>query len=212
MFQTLSLLAVSFLVVLALPIRASDAEVAARHGFAMYGDPKYGADFEHFEYVRPDAPKGGRVRLAVTGSFDSLNPFTPDGVSAVGLMSLVFETLTTPALDEPFSEYGLLAKAIEVSEDRSWVAFSLRSEARWQDGERVTVEDVLFSFEFLQDKDVFYRLYYKDVKTPEVWREYGQVYVQRYRQPRAALNCWTHASASEAPLRRALNQRSGAAR
>ena len=122
------------------PTWAQAQDVAAAHGVAMHGDLKYGPEFEHFDYVNPDAPKGGTVTFASIGTFDTLNPFIIKG------------TLTTQSEDEPFSEYGLLAESIEMPEDRSWVAFTLRPEARWHDGKPVTVEDVIFSFNTLKEK------------------------------------------------------------
>ena len=142
-------------------------EVAPAHGIAMHGDLKYGPDFEHFDYVNPNAPKGGTVTFSVIGTFDSFNPYIIKGQAAAGITSL-FESLTTQSLDEPFSEYGLLAETVEMPEDRSWVAFTLRPEARWHDGKPVTVEDVIWSLETLRDKGApFYRYYYKNVKSVE---------------------------------------------
>ncbi|MCZ6637393.1 MAG: ABC transporter substrate-binding protein, partial [Alphaproteobacteria bacterium] len=90
------------------------------HGLAMHGDLKYGPGFKHFDYVNPAAPKGGKVRFADSGTFDNLNPFILKGVQAAGA-SQVFDTLTTMSRDEPFSQYGLVAKTIETPPDRSWV-------------------------------------------------------------------------------------------
>jgi peptide/nickel transport system substrate-binding protein len=121
------------------------------HGIAMHGDPAYGPDFTHFSYASPDAPRGGDVRLAVTGSFDSTNPLIVRGASAAGIRSHVYESLMARALDEPFSLYGLIAETIETPDDRSWVAFSLRPEAHFSDGTPITVDDVIFSLETLRD-------------------------------------------------------------
>lgn len=133
------------------------------HGVAMHGDPLYPADFTHFAYVDPDAPKGGTLAMAAIGTFDSLNPYILKGNAATGA-ALVYETLTTQSNDEAFSEYGLLAQSIEMPEDRSWVAFTLRPEARWQDGRPVTVDDVVFSFDILKEKGApFFRAYYANV-------------------------------------------------
>ena len=133
----------------------------------MHGDLKYGPEFQHFDYVNPNAPKGGTVTFSAVGSFDSFNPYIVKGEPAVGI-SLLYESLTTQSLDEPFSEYGLLAETIEMPEDRSWVAFTLRPEARWHDGKPVTVEDVIWSLETLRAKGApFYRYYYKNVKSVE---------------------------------------------
>ena len=93
------------------------------HGLSLYGPPKYPASFKHFDYVNPDAPKGGEVRQTVLGGFDSLNPFIIRGEPAAGA-GLVFQSLTEGDNDEPFSEYGSLAESIELAPDRSWVAFT----------------------------------------------------------------------------------------
>jgi microcin C transport system substrate-binding protein len=140
---------------------------AAAHAIAMHGDPKYGPDFQHFDYVNPLAPKGGDVRLHFIGTFDTLNPFTLKGIPAVGLGNL-YDTLLVSSLDEAFSEYGLLAESVEIPEDRSWAAFTLRKEARWHDGKPVTVEDVIFSLQSLKTKGhPFYRAYYAAVAEVE---------------------------------------------
>jgi microcin C transport system substrate-binding protein len=148
---------------LLMPAWARAQDVAPAHGVAMHVDLKYGPEFEHFDYVNPNAPKGGTVTFASIGTFDSLNPFIIKGTTADGL-GFLFETLTVQSEDEPFSEYGLLAESIEMPEDRSWVAFTLRPQARWQDGKPVTVDDVIFSFDTLKEKGLpFYRAYYKNV-------------------------------------------------
>lgn len=123
-----------------------------RHGIAMHGDPLHGPDFEHFSYANPNAQKGGDLRLAAIGSFDSLNPLIIKGVSAGGIRDYVFESLMARAYDEPFSLYGLLAETVETPDDRSWVEFRVREEARFSDGMPVTVDDVVFSLETLRDQ------------------------------------------------------------
>jgi microcin C transport system substrate-binding protein len=143
------------------PVMAQDVYVG--HGLAMHGDLKYGPDFSHFDYVNPDAPKGGEVRMYSIGSYDSLNPYILKGQSAAGI-GYLFETLMTGSADEAFSQYGLLAESLEMPEDRSWVAFTLRPEARWHDGTPVTVEDVIFSLDTLKERGhPFFRAYYGDV-------------------------------------------------
>ncbi|NTU77353.1 MAG: ABC transporter substrate-binding protein, partial [Alphaproteobacteria bacterium] len=138
-----------------------------QHGLALHGDPKYAADFTHFDYANPDAPKGGEARLSALGTFDNLNPFILKGVPATDA-TLVFATLMTGALDEPFSQYGYVAESVSVAPDRSWVSYKLRPEARFHDGKAITPEDVIFSFETLRDKGhPFYRSYYKDVAKAE---------------------------------------------
>ncbi len=137
------------------------------HAISMYGDLKYGPEFAHFDYVNPAAPKGGRVKLSANGTYDTLNQFTLKGVSAYGLR-LIYDSLTTRALDEPFSEYGLLAESIEVPPDRSWAIFTLRSNARWHDGNPIVPEDVVFTFETIKTQgSPVYRNYYADVKRVE---------------------------------------------
>ncbi|MFA5121006.1 extracellular solute-binding protein [Zavarzinia sp.] len=149
-------------------LRLRPAEAAgAAHGIAIYDDLKYPASFPHFDYVRPDAPKGGELRLGVLGSFDSLNPFIVMGDAAAGAGS-IYDTLTVQASDEPFSEYGLLAETITVGPERGFVEYKLRTEARFHDGKPVTAADVVFSFEMLKTKgDPFYRSYYANVAKVE---------------------------------------------
>jgi len=137
------------------------------HAIAMHGEPKYAPDFTHFDYVNPDAPKGGAVRLGIRGTFDSFNPEIPKGIRAAGLGYLT-ESLMVKSADEPFSQYGLIAETVEWPEDRSWVTFTLRPEARWHDGEPITVEDVIWSFNTLKEKGApFYRFYYGSIAGAE---------------------------------------------
>ncbi len=138
------------------------------HGIAMHGSPKYGPGFKHFDYVNPNASKGGKVQLSAIGTFDSFNPYIIKGNPAAGIGGFVYESLMTSSQDEAFTEYGLLAETIEMPEDRSWVAFTLRKEARWYDGKPVTVEDVIFSLDTLKTKgQPFYRFYYRGVAKAE---------------------------------------------
>ena len=147
--------------------RAAGQAAAVSHGLSMYGDLKYGPGFRHFEYVNPKAPKGGDVRLAAVGTFDSLNPFILKGVPAAGLGN-AFDTLTVGSDDEAFSRYGLIAERIEMSADRSWVAYTLRPEARFHDGSPITVEDVVWTLETLKTRGhPFYRAYYRQVVRAE---------------------------------------------
>jgi microcin C transport system substrate-binding protein len=133
------------------------------HAIAMHGDLKYATGFSHFDYVNPSAPKGGRLVQSDIGPFDSFNGFIAKGDAAPGI-GLVTETLMTGSLDEPFSEYGLLAETIEYPADRSGVLFHLNPAARWHDGRPVTVEDVIWTFESLLEKGAPYlRFYYAGV-------------------------------------------------
>ncbi len=158
----------------AAPLRTEAEEPAARHGLAMHGDLRYPPDFPHFDYVRPDAPSGGRIRFGVIeASFDSFHPFIIKGNPAAGLGG-IYDTLMVNAADEPFSEYGLLAASVQTPEDRSWVQFELRPEARWHDGKPVTPEDVIWTFETLREKgQPFYRFYYGGVDKVEKRGERG---------------------------------------
>jgi microcin C transport system substrate-binding protein len=144
------------------------AAAESSHALAMNGQPRYGADFTHFEYANPDAPKGGQVRLAATGTFDSFNPFIVKGNSADGL-GLLFDTLTEQSLDEPFTEYGLLAERIELAPDRSSMTFHLRAGARFHDGSPVKASDVAFTFKILIEQgNPHYAQYYADVARVDV--------------------------------------------
>jgi len=138
-------------------------EPAWSHGLAMHGDLKYTADFKHFEYVNPNAPKGGDIRLAAIGTYDSLNGFIVKGTGAAGV-SFIYNSLMTNAADEAFTEYGELAEAVRTPEDRSWVEFRLREGARWHDGKPVTPDDVIWTFDtLLKEGRPFYRFYYGNV-------------------------------------------------
>ena len=155
-----------FLFVLVSPLACADA-VTVSHGIAMHGDLKYPPQFTHFDYANPDAPKGGKVVQSAIGTFDSFNNFIVKGTPADGL-GYIYDTLLATAQDEPFSLYGLLAESLEVPADRSWIIFNLRPEARFSDGEPVTAEDVVFSFDILREKGApHYKAYYADIETIE---------------------------------------------
>ena len=142
----------AFLLALALPAAAADTTVS--HGISAFGELKYPPDFPHFDYVNPDAPKGGTMSFRGTGAsqtFDSLNPFILKGEPAQGL-DLIYDTLLTRAADEPDAVYGLLAEKIEYPEDRSWVIFTLREGAAFAEGQPVTADDVVFTFTTLKEK------------------------------------------------------------
>jgi microcin C transport system substrate-binding protein len=149
------------------PIPALAADVLRGHAISMFDSeiPRYPADFRHFDYVNPDAPKGGSLRLASQGSFDSFHPFIPKG-NAVSTGAV--ETLLVTSADEPFTGYGLIAEQIEWPRDRSWVIFHIRPEARWHDGTPITAEDVAWSFETLVSQgNPQYRFYYGAVASVE---------------------------------------------
>ncbi|ESR25541.1 extracellular solute-binding protein [Lutibaculum baratangense] len=140
------------------------------HGLSLFGELKYGPGFERFDYVNPDAPKAGRFRQGAIGSFDTLNPFNIKGSPATGL-GLTYDTLMATSLDEPSSEYGLVAESVSHPDDYSSVTFRLRPEARFHDGTPVTAEDVVWSLEALKDAHPFYNAYYRNVVEAEVTGE-----------------------------------------
>ena len=149
------------------PIPALAADVLRGHAISMFDSetPRYPADFRHFDYVNPDAPQGGSLRLASQGSFDSFHPFIPKG-NAVSTGAV--ETLLVTSADEPFTGYGLIAEQIEWPRDRSWVIFHIRPQARWHDGTPITAEDVAWSFETLVSQgNPQYRFYYGAVASVE---------------------------------------------
>ncbi len=151
---------------LAAPAIAAEDLVGA-HALSMFGDVKYAPDFAHFDYADPNAPKGGSIKLAAIGTFDSLNPWILKGVAGAG-STQIYDSLLSNSSDEPFTEYGLLVESIDMPADRSWVAFTLREEARWHDGVPVTVDDVIWTFEALTTKgNPFFRQYYADVSAVE---------------------------------------------
>ncbi len=127
--------------------RATEAASPA-HGLSLFGDLKYGPDFPHFEYVDPNAPKGGLLHLATVDTYSTLNPFTLKGTSAAGA-GLPFESLLEGSADEADAAYGLVAQSVALAPDRLSVRFLLRPEARWHDGTPITARDVAFSFEIL---------------------------------------------------------------
>ena len=133
------------------------------HGIAMHGDLKYPKNFKKFDYANNLAHKGGEIKLSAIGTFDNLNPYILKGVAA-WQVTYLFESLMKSSFDEPFSQYGLIAEGIKIPEDRSWVSFKLRSEAKFSDGTSITPEDVIFSFNILLEKGhPIYKTYYGQV-------------------------------------------------
>ncbi|MFB1023822.1 MAG: extracellular solute-binding protein, partial [Octadecabacter sp.] len=153
---------------------ATLAAAEPMHGIAMYGDPALPLDFAHLPYANPDAPRGGSIITANVGGFDSLNPFIVKGSVHWQLRYLMGESLMARSLDEPFTLYGLLAESVETAEDRSWVEFILRPEARFSDGSPVTVEDVIWSYETLGTQGhPRYHGFYNKVESIETVGERG---------------------------------------
>ncbi|HEX8167136.1 MAG TPA: extracellular solute-binding protein [Beijerinckiaceae bacterium] len=151
------------------PAAAEDAGNAPwRHGLSLLGEPKYPEDFRHFDYVDPQAPKGGVVRLGIQDTFDNFNLFVSGvkGAAETGI-ALVYDTLMETAQDEVGTEYGLLAEAVRHPPDHSFVTYRLRREARWHDGRPVTAADVIFSFDTFRANSPQYAFYYKNVARAE---------------------------------------------
>ena len=153
---------------------AAAQETIVSHGISTFGELRYPPDFPHFDYVDPEAPKGGEISFRGTGAsrtFDSLNAFVLAGEPAQGLTRL-YDTLLARAYDEPDAAYGLLAESVEYPPDKAWVIFELRAGARFADGHPVTAEDVAFTFETLAEDGLpAYRLLLDDVAATEILGE-----------------------------------------
>jgi len=128
------------------------------HGYAFLAEPAQPSDFPYTRYVNPDAPKGGRIRVPEMGTWDNFNPLALGGRDVRGVAfwvrnyNYLYDSLMQPALDEPATLYGLLAEGVAVAPDGAWIAFRLRDGARWHDGQPITVDDVVFSFETFKEK------------------------------------------------------------
>ncbi|TWE07085.1 microcin C transport system substrate-binding protein [Pseudomonas sp. AG1028] len=158
------------------------ATLSESHGYAQFGALKYPASFAHFDWVNPEAPKGGTLRIMAAGSFDTLNPYTLKGTSPVATANFLQYGVTElneplmagtgqydPSGDEPASSYGLIASSVEYSEDRSWVVFNLRPEARFHDGKPITAYDVAFSYRLLlKEGHPQYRTNLQEVKRVDI--------------------------------------------
>ncbi|MEM7225362.1 MAG: extracellular solute-binding protein [Pseudomonadota bacterium] len=148
--------------------RAQDQEVTKTWALAEFGEPLYQDGFEHWPYANPNAPKGGRVTLGAFGSYDSLNPIILKGEwpRSIGLIS---DSLMVPSADELSVVYGLLAESAEYPDDKSWIIFNMRPEARWHDGTPITAGDIAFGFEMiLEHGRPFLKSFYEDVENVEV--------------------------------------------
>jgi microcin C transport system substrate-binding protein len=156
--------------VIAMPAMAQTAK--QQKSISMHGDVKHIGDWKHFDYVNPDAPIGGPLKIHSLGTFDSLNPFIVKGTAAGGMtfigQSFLYDSLMEQANDEPFSMYGLLAETIERPESNDWVAFNLNKNAKWADGQPVTADDVVWTFNVMMEKGApFFKAYYGDVTKVE---------------------------------------------
>lgn len=148
--------------------RAQEAkEPVWRTGISTIGELKRPNGFERFDYVNPDAPKGGELKMSETGTFDTFNPVLSKGEAATGVTSLVFDTLLKSADDEITASYGLLAEAVSYPDDIAYTTFRLRPEAKWADGQPVTPEDVIFSFDKSKEHNPLLSNYYRHVVSAE---------------------------------------------
>ncbi len=143
------------------------AGTVTSHGLSVFGELKYPADFKHFDYVNPDAPKGGTHRTWSLGSYNSLTPFTEKGDAAENAW-IVFDSLMVNSLDSLDEMYGLIAESVTYPPDKRWVSFKMRPEARFSDGSPLTSEDVLFTFDMMKNKgQLRYRAYFGDIEKVE---------------------------------------------
>ncbi len=168
----------------------------AAHGISIDGKLKYPPNFKQFDYTSSEARKGGALVLHDLGSFDKMNPFTLKGSAPSGLDNLVFETLAVASLDEPFASYGLIAKDIELADDRLSVTYTIDENARFSDGTPVTPEDVQFSLNTLKSEAAhpFYQAYLQDIKGSEILDK------NRIRFNFARTNRELHMIASQVPI------------
>lgn len=152
-----ALLSLGVGVIMAGAVRAQDTGTTVSHGYSFYGDLSYPADYPHFDYVNPEAPKGGEIAIAFVGSLDSMNPYSGKGrahlFSVFGYESLLGEAPSDGLPADQYSEaYCLLCESVEYPEDKSWVIFRMRPEARFSDGAPVTAHDIAFSHNLLLDE------------------------------------------------------------
>ncbi|MDD7805181.1 MAG: extracellular solute-binding protein [Endozoicomonas sp. (ex Botrylloides leachii)] len=165
-----------------------ESQANMRHAITLYGEPKYPADFTHFDYTNPNAPKGGALKQAVIGLFNNLNPYIDKGTAAAG-SNLMYDTLLARSWDEPLTKYGYIAEKIELDPANNWAAFYINPKARFHDNKPVTAQDVKFSFYLLREKgSVFYKNFYKEVKSVEV------------TEPNKVIFYFTHNKNRELPL------------
>ncbi|OLQ77708.1 antibiotic ABC transporter substrate-binding protein [Photobacterium proteolyticum] len=141
------------------------AEVIESTNLVGFGSAKYPSNFTHFDYVNPEAPKGGQVTYAQVGTFDSFNRYASRGVSAAGA-DAIYDTLFVSSTDEIDSHYPLIAEKVRYADDFTWMEVDINPKARFHDGHSITAEDVAFTFEkFLKEGVAQYKVYYKDVKS-----------------------------------------------
>lgn len=148
------------------PAHSTDlSSVKPVHAIAMHGQPKYGPDYQRFDFTSDKAQKGGKITLGVQGTFDSFHPFIPKGTTDRGI-GYLYNSLTLSSADEAFTQYGQLAESMQIPEDRSWAVFNLRKNARFHDGVAVTADDVVFTFnKLIEEGNPGYKAMYAQVKS-----------------------------------------------
>lgn len=186
--QLLTMAALTLALVFAALMARAEADVTRAHGISTFGALKYPADFPYLDYVNPNAPKGGEISVWAFGSFDSMNPYTTKA-RAGGLSTVFYESLLTGTDDEIGASYGLLAESLEFPQDRSWVIFNLRPEARFSDGSLLTADDVLFSYELFLEKGLpdFRFVLAQQVESAEVLDTYRIKYIFKEDFPKRDL-------------------------
>ena len=198
--QSFLRLTLSFLIMvffMGVLIMAPDiSECWAAHGISLDGKLKYNADFKQFGYTSEQARKGVTLVLHDLGSFDKMNPFTLKGSAPAGLDNLIFETLAVGSLDEPFASYGLIAKDIELADDRLSVTYTINENAKFSDGSPVTPEDVQFSLNTMKSESAhpFYQAYLQDIIGSDILDKH------RIRFNFARVNRELHMIASQVPI------------
>ena len=177
-------------------LAAGVSECQAAHGISIDGKLKYNPDFKQFDYTSEQAKKGGALVLHDLGSFDKMNPYTLKGSPPSGLDNLVFETLAVSSLDEPFAAYGLIAKDIELADDRLSVIYTIDENARFSDGSPITPEDVQFSLNTMKSDAAhpFYQAYLQDITGSDILDK------NRIRFNFARVNRELHMIASQVPI------------
>ena len=154
------------ILLLAAPNLSTASAKAEQHGLSLFGDLKYPASFKKFSYANARAPKKGKLTIGAQGGFDSLNPFIIKGRPAQYL-TLIYDTLMTPSLDEPASAYGLIARAVEINKEQNHMTFTLRKAARFHDGRPITADDVIWTLKTLKAAHPFFNAYYRNVRRAE---------------------------------------------
>ncbi len=155
-------------------------DITFSHAIALHGKPGHPSGFKHFNYVNPKAPKGGTIRIAALGTFDTFNSYGPQGKAPFGLY-LTSSTLLTRNWDEPLTKYGFMVEKIEQPADKSWIAFHINPKAVFSDGKPVTAEDVVFSFQrLIEQGNLFWRQFYQDVDSAKATSKYRALFTYKY--------------------------------